>query len=156
VLPHVKDDANLNMHCLDTSLEVLETVREGKGLPPYCTPQFRGQWDGVSTNWGSVSFAHIERLHNERILGSTTDVRRNKVGSTHEDVDGLFAIIKAYVKNKEIMTPQELKAAILEAFRTYKLHVFVLFVDVTFDYKAHYEGEGHIDKKNSAATAIRT
>mgnify|MGYP007117150631 FL=1 len=147
MLPHVKDDANLNMHCLDTSLEVLETVREGKGLPPYCTPQFRGQWDGVSTNWGSVSFAHIERLHNERILGSTTDVRRNKVGSTHEDVDGLFAIIKAYVKNKEIMTPQELKAAILEAFRTYKLPVFVLFVDATFDYKAHYEGEGHIDKK---------
>ena len=147
VLPHVKDDANLNMHCLDTSLEVLETVREGKGLPPYCTPQFRGQWDGVSTNWGSVSFAHIERLHNERILGSTTDVRRNKVGSTHEDLDGLFSIIKAYVKNKEIMTPQELKAAILEAFRTYKLPVFVLFVDATFDYKAHYEGEGHIDKK---------
>ena len=156
MLPHVKDDANLNMHCLDTSLEVLETVREGKGLPPYCTPQFRGQWDGVSTNWGSVSFAHIERLHNERILGSTTDVRRNKVGSTHEDVDGLFAIIKAYVKNKEIMTPQELKAAILEAFRTYKLPVFVLFVDATFDYKAHYEGDGHIDKKNSAATDIRT
>ena len=87
VLPHVKDDANLNMHCLDTSLEVLETVREGKGLPQYCTPQFRGQWDGVSTNWGSVSFAHIERLHNERILGCTTDVRRNKVGSTHEHVD---------------------------------------------------------------------
>ena len=41
-LPHVKDDASLNMHCLDTSLEVLETVREGKGLPPYARRSFVG------------------------------------------------------------------------------------------------------------------
>jgi hypothetical protein len=145
VLPHVKDDSNLNMHCLDTSLEVLSTVREGKGLPPHNTPQFRGQWDGVSTNWGQASFAHIENLHNKRVLGSQTNVRRNKVGSTHGDVDWLFSITKGYVKDNEITTPQELKAAILMAFRTYRLPVHILFVDATFDYKAYYAS--HIDPK---------
>ena len=43
------------------------------------------------------------------------------------------------------MTPQELKAAILMAFRTYRLLLHILFVDATFDYKAYYTS--HIDPK---------
>jgi len=46
--------------------------------------------------------------------------------------------------------------AIKQAFRTCKLPVFVLFAYATFYYKAHYEGDGHIDKKSSAAMDIRT
>jgi len=72
-------------------------------------------------------------------------VRRSKVGSTHEDVDGLFSVIKAHIKNKEIMTPDEMVAAIKSAFSNYSLPVFVVIVDATYDYKAHYKG--HVDKK---------
>jgi len=72
-------------------------------------------------------------------------VRRSKVGSTHEDVDGLFSVIKSHIKNKEIMTPDEMVAAIKSAFSNYSLPVFVVIVDATYDYKAHYKG--HVDKK---------
>ena len=145
VMPNVKDDANLVCHCLDSSREVFAQVRADKGQDHFFPPNFRIQLDGVNTNWGEVTFAHVENMHNQRAFGAQTDVRRNKVGSTHEDVDGLFSVIKAHVKNKEIITPQDLIAAIKNAFATYSLPVFVSIVDATFDYKAHYAG--HVDKK---------
>ena len=49
------------------------------------------------------------------------------------------------MKNNEIITPQDLIAAIKNAFAAYSLPVFVSIVDATFDYKAHYAG--HVDKK---------
>ena len=145
VMPNVKDDTNLVCHALDSSREILEEVRAEKGQPRHMPPCCRLQYDGVSTNWGEVTFAHVQNLHNLRALGSTTDVRRNKVGSTHEDVDGLFSVIKAHIKNKEIMTPDEMVAAIKSAFSNYSLPVFVVIVDATYDYKAHYKGQ--VDKK---------
>ena len=145
VMPHIKDDSNLVCHCLDSSREILEQVRSEKGQPRHLPPNLRIQFDGVNTNWGEVTFAHIEHLHNERAMGSRTDVRRNRVGSTHEDVDALFSMIKRHIKNKEIMYPEEMISAIKSAFATYSLPVFVLLVDATYDYKALYKPL--IDKK---------
>ena len=37
---------------------------------------------------------------------------RSKVGDTHEDVDGLFGMLKVNMKNKDIIIPFDLEAAI--------------------------------------------
>ena len=70
VYPQVADDANLMCHCMDSSIEVLKTVRSAKGQPEYLPTNWRSQLDGVSTNWGSTSFAHHEYLHRLRVLGA--------------------------------------------------------------------------------------
>ena len=95
VCPHVADNPNLVCHCSDTTREEIATVRTAKGQPAYCPPNWRLQVDGVNTQWGSTTFAHHSYLHDERVLGATTDIIRSKVGDTHEDVDGLFGMLKA-------------------------------------------------------------
>ena len=147
VYPHIPDDANLVCHCLDTTLEEVEKIRCLKQQPAYFPPNWRSQLDGVSTNWGAVTFAHHQHLQMRKVLGEKLDVARNKVGSTHEDIDALFGTAKEHLKNLDISTPQELKAEIAKAFASYQLPVVILEVDATFDYKSYYEG--HIDEKLS-------
>ena len=55
------------------------------------------------------------------MLGTTSDVIRNKVGETHEDVDGLIGMLKVNMKNKNIITPSDLEAAIRETFKHHSL-----------------------------------
>lgn len=64
-------------------------VRKKKNLVP-CPPLVRGQFDGVSSNWGKTNFAFHEHLVRLGIMPQVSVVR-NPVASTHEDVDGLFA-----------------------------------------------------------------
>ena len=123
----------------------LAQVRKDKGLPEHLPPNSRWQVDGVSTNWGKVVFAHIEHLIKQRVLGDASNVARNPVGSTHEDVDALFALIKQLLKNADIVTFSLLIALIKRAFATYQLPVTIFEVDATFDYIAFYTP--HIDKK---------
>ena len=63
-------------------------------------------------------------------LGTTSDVIRSKVGDTHEDVDGLFGMLKVNMKmlkvnmkNKDIITPSDLEAAIRDTFKHHSLPV---------------------------------
>ena len=98
VMPHITDDANLVCHCLDTSLEELVKVRRAKGQPEYLPSHMRIQLDGVSSNWGQTTFAHIAHRHKQHVFGADTDVCRNNVGSTHEDVDALFGKAKSHAE----------------------------------------------------------
>ena len=145
VHPNVPDDSNLMCHCLDTALEELVKVRVSKDQPDFFTPNHRSQLDGVSTNWGMTSFAHHEFLQRKRVLGERVDVVRNKVGSTHEDIDALFGTGKEHLKNVDCATPQELVTELRKAFSTYKLPVVILEVDATLDYKSFYAE--HVDPK---------
>ena len=76
-------------------------MRTAKGQPAYCPPNWRLQVDGANTQWGLTTFSHHSYLHDERVLGATTDIIRNKVGDTREDVGGLFGILKVNMKNKD-------------------------------------------------------
>ena len=145
VYPQVADDANLMCHCMDSSIEVLKTVRSAKGQPEYLPTNWRSQLDGVSTNWGSTSFAHHEYLHRLRVLGDVVDIVRNKVGSTHEDIDAVFGILKEHLRFKDCMTPFDLKRELEEALKTYALPVYIIDVDCVFDYKAFYSP--HVDAR---------
>ena len=49
----------------------------------YLPTNTRLQLDGVNTNWGRVTLAHVANLVKRRMLGATT-VARNPVGNTHE------------------------------------------------------------------------
>ena len=137
VCPHVADNSNLVCHCSDTTREEIATVRTAKGQPAYCPPNWRLQVDGVNTQWGSTTFAHHSYLHDERVLGATTDIIRNKVGDTHEDVDGLFGMLKVNMKNKDIITPSDLEAAIRETFEQHPLPVGRL-PPLTSHFLAHF------------------
>lgn len=79
VMPHIKDDANLFCHCLDTSLVELRKLRIAKGQPAFLPVNWRSQIDGVSTQWGKTAFAHHQHLVDRGALGENTDVARNKV-----------------------------------------------------------------------------
>ena len=145
VLPNVPDDANLVCHCFDTAVEECTKTRIAKDQPDFLPANHRSQLDGVSTNWGKIVFAHHEFLQRKRVLGEMVNINRNKVGSTHEDIDALFGIAKEHLKNVDCVTPDELKAHILKAFEHYKYPVVILEVEATLDYRAFYEP--HIDPK---------
>ena len=123
VCPHISDNSNLVNHCSDTTREETAKVRTGKGQAAHCPPNWRLQVDGVNTQWGSTTFAHHSHLHEQRALGATTDIIRNKVGDTHEEVDGLFGMLKVNMKNKDIITPSDLEAAIRDTFKNHPLPV---------------------------------
>ena len=154
VMPHVADDANLVCHCLDTSLEELGRVRVAKGQPEYLTPHIRLQLDGVSSNWGKRLFAHVAHKQQQGVFGVDVDVCRNKVGSTHEDIDALFGVAKSHLGPRDTITPYELVDHIKVAFNDYPLPVKVLFVDAVFDYWQYYSP--HIDKGLSGFGCVAT
>lgn len=143
VYPQVADNSNLVCHCMDSSIHIMKSVRRSKGQPDYLPANWRSQLDGVSTNWGSTTFAHHENLHRRGVIGETADLCRNPVGSTHEDIDALFGVAKNHLINKDCVTPQELKHELRAAFETYALPVFIVDVDAVLDYKAFYQP--HID-----------
>jgi hypothetical protein len=147
VFANIPDDSNLMLHCLDSALEIVRKVRQDKGLSAHLPPNSRFQVDGVSTNWGKTVFAHFQHLVNKRVLGESCDVVRNPVGSTHEDVDALFALVKTKLKNADCVTFDALLALIRLAFATYPLPVTILKVDATLDYIEFYAR--HIDPKLS-------
>jgi hypothetical protein len=145
VHPHVPDDSNLVCHCIDTSLEVLVDERKKKDLPDFLPANCRFQLDGVSTNWGLTVFAHLKHLQTELVIGDDVDVCRNEVGSTHEDVDGLFGNCKTEIRKLDVLTPADLDAAIKRAFKDHALPVHILHVDATLDYKSFYQPHINID-----------
>ena len=140
VHPHIPGDANLTCHLIDTSLEVYHRTMVAKGHAGHTPPNNRFQLDGVSTNWGLITFAHLQNLKDGRVLGDDVDVVRNPVGDTHEDVDGIFGVAHEELKNEDVMDPFELDKHLKAAFVNYKLPVTILHVDATFDYKSFYEG----------------
>ena len=143
VYPQVVDNSNLVCHCLDSPIELLKQLRTGKDRPDFLPANWRSQLDGVSTNWGVTTFAHHEYLHRRHVLGDLTDVVRNKVGSTHEDIDACFGIAKSHLLYKDCVTPQDLKRELAAAFATYSLPVFIVDVDAVLDYQSFYQP--HVD-----------
>ena len=145
VHPHIPGDANLTCHIIDTSLEVYCATMREKGYPGHVPPNNRFQMDGVSTNWGVVTFAHLQNLKDGGVLGDDVDACRNPVGDTHEDVDAIFGVGHEHLKDKDIMDPYELDRELKVALANYKLPVTILHVDATFDYKSFYEGHLNSD-----------
>ena len=72
-----------------------------------------------------------------------TEVDRNKVGSTHEDIDALFGTAKRKLEKTSCATPEEMVSCVRDAFKDYALPVKILFVDAVFDYVNFYKP--HID-----------
>ena len=94
----------------------------------------RVQLDGVGTNWGRITFAHITNLVKMGVLGNTV-VARNPVGNTHEDIDAIFAILRNHLIDLDVFSPSELDAAIRAALDSYSLPIFIKHVDGTRDRK---------------------
>ena len=109
----------------------------------YLPTNVRVQLDGVGTNWGRITFAHITNLVKMGVLGNTV-VARNPVGNTHEDIDAIFAILRNHLIDLDVFSPSELDAAIRGALHSYSLPIFIKHVDGTRDYQAHYDP--HIDR----------
>ena len=109
----------------------------------YLPTNVRVQLDGVGTNWGRITFAHITTLVKMGVLGNTV-VARNPVGNTHEDIDAIFAILRNHLIDLDVFSPSELDAAIRGALHSYSLPIFIKHVDGTRDYQAHYDP--HIDR----------
>ena len=123
VHPHIPGDANLTCHLIDTSLEVYHRTMVAKGHAGHTPPNNRFQMDGVSTNWGLITFAHLQNLKDGLVLGDDVDVVRNPVGDTHEDVDGIFGVAHEELKNEDVMDPFELDKHIKAAFVLSLIHI---------------------------------
>ena len=93
-------------------------MRKKKNLVP-CPPLVRGQFDGVSSNWGKTNFAFHEHLVRLGIMPQVSVVR-NPVASTHEDVDGLFADLGTFLTPRTWYTltgPGGVRDLILQCFQ---------------------------------------
>ena len=117
----------------------------------FLPPNFRVQIDGVSTNWGKTSLAHLDYLVKGAVVDVLTAVR-NPVGNTHEDIDAIFALLRNVLINRDVLSVDDLMSVIDETFpgRQFgplKLPVAVLFVDATFDYISFYAQAGALDPK---------
>ena len=62
---------------------ILTSINSRACVCRYLPTRVRLQIDGVNTNWGKVTLAHITNLVRKRVLGMTT-AARNPVGNTHE------------------------------------------------------------------------
>ena len=117
----------------------------------FLPPNFRVQIDGVSTNWGKTSLAHLDYLVKRAVVDVLT-AARNPVGNTHEDIDAIFALLRNLLINRDVLSVDDLVSVIDEvfpgrAFGPLKLPVVVLFVDATLDYIKFYAQEGALDPK---------
>ena len=124
-------------------------VRIAKDEPDFLPPNGRIQLDGVGTNWGKTTFAHLTDLVDDGLADELL-CARNPVGNTHEDIDAIFALIRGKLANNNVMAPSELEAAIMSAFPDGKLGgkipVVIRHVDCTYDYQTYYAADGVLDK----------
>ena len=124
-------------------------VRIAKDEPDFLPPNGRIQLDGVGTNWGKTTFAHLTDLVDDGLADELL-CARNPVGNTHEDIDAIFALIRGKLANNNVMTPSELEAVIMSAFPDGKLGgkipVVIRHVDCTYDYQTYYAADGVLDK----------
>lgn len=124
-------------------------VRIAKDEPDFLPPNGRIQLDGVGTNWGKTTFAHLTDLVDDGLADELL-CARNPVGNTHEDIDAIFALIRGKLANNNVMTPSELEAVIMSAFPDGKLGgkipVVIRHVDCTYDDQTYYAADGVLDK----------
>jgi hypothetical protein len=60
------------------------------------------------------------------------------LGNTHEDIDGIFGVIKRYLEKHDWKTIAELKALILEALRSINVRTVIVDVRDVLDFKSLY------------------
>jgi hypothetical protein len=63
-------------------------------------------------------------------------VSRNPVGNTHEDIDGLFGVLKNFLKEKHWTTIDELKELIEQCYANSPFTVIVNVLCDVLDFKA--------------------
>lgn len=98
-------------------------------------PHGRIQVDGVSTNWGGITFGFMEYLVKSGVFKSL-DIARNPVGNTHEDIDGIFGVLRLFLMNKNWSTLDELMNLIKECFTNSPFNVVVNVVTDVLDVKS--------------------
>ena len=108
---NLKNNANLAVHCLLSSLEELK-LAEGR-IPDVLFYQV----DGGTENTGNVVFG-ISELIISRGLAKRVVITRLPVGHTHEDIDSKFAVIWKRVRNCFVLSPEKYATAIEQALTT--------------------------------------
>jgi hypothetical protein len=107
--------------------------------PPPIPPRVRLQVDGVSTNWGLITFAFVAFMVMTGIcLGF--EMARNPVGNTHEDIDALFGQIRRYLEGKSWCTVEEFIALVREALGTYGGKIVIEVIKDTLDFRGWLDG----------------
>jgi len=139
IAPHVPTGANLTCTLVD---DCLGEIAKSGPLPI----EARFQVDGASENWCSVVFAHFELMVAHSVF-QRVSVVRNPVGSTHEDIDAFFALLKEVMAFADVLTWEDLIQAIRDATSGYKIEVVIKIVDVVGDYMGLYAP--HIDARFS-------
>jgi hypothetical protein len=133
VLPQlVSDDSNLMCTLLYNALITWQTHGGGNRSMP---PHGRLQVDGVSTNWGGITFGFLEYLVRSGVFKSL-NVARNPVGNTHEDIDGIFGNLRLFLMNKSWSTVDGLVKHIKDCFARAPFAVIVNVVSDVLDIKA--------------------
>ena len=96
------------------------------------------QIDGEPENSARSVIAFFEHFV---ILGGCLKVKvtRLMVGHTHEDIDSRFGRIWVKIRYMPIYIPQELEAAIREAFPFSNYEINIIPVVAILNYKSYYE-----------------
>jgi hypothetical protein len=120
----IQNSANLQIH---TMLLTLEEIRRKEGTLPIV---FYYQIDGAVENVANVVIAACEYLVSRNIVSKIV-LSRLIVGHTHEDIDAKFGTIWTYIRNQNVLTPQQYKVALEQCLKKknsdHFIHVYDLF-----------------------------
>jgi hypothetical protein len=94
-------------------LRALHLWQSTTGRPlPSCV---RLQVDGVFHNWGQTTFGFSSYLVRERIVNEFL-VARSPIGFTHDDIDGVFGVLRIFLGDKSWNTVEEFIILIKKCF----------------------------------------
>ena len=137
--PNVGKSADLTIYCLAAVLE--DWVKRHKGMFP---EEFHIQFDGGSENANKYVLAFLEHLVTKRLVRRVFFTRL-PVGHTHEDIDQTFSVISRHLVDKVIISPDDFKRELIEAFRGNTIIVKVKDIFVIPNYQDFYQP--YIDNK---------
>jgi hypothetical protein len=100
--------------------------------------EFHIQFDGGSENANKYVLAFLEHLVVKRLVRRVFFTRL-PVGHTHEDIDQTFSVISRHIVDKVIISPDDFKRELIEAFQGNTILVKVKDVFVIPNYQSFYE-----------------
>lgn len=127
-------DANMLLHCVLLELEA-QLVARGKLPPHFCI-----QMDKGPENSNHTTLCMMAILVSRKVFKSVL-ITYSSNGHSHNDQDGVFAIIWEFIQDKNIFTPQQL----IEFINTSLFHnnttgQHCIYVDMVVDYAKFLEG----------------
>jgi hypothetical protein len=137
--PNIAKSADLTIYCLAAVLE--DWVKRHKGMFP---EEFHIQFDGGCENANKYVLAFLEHLVVKRLVRRVYFTRL-PVGHTHEDIDQTFSVISRHLVDKVIISPDDFKRELIEAFRGNTIIVKVKDIFVIPNYYGFYKP--YIDTK---------